>query len=361
MSQITLTQIGWSTPDGHSLFSNLDLAVGRERVGLVGRNGVGKSTLLKLIGGSLQPATGGVAITGALGVLQQKVQIEPEETVADLFGVREALEILRRAEAGQARVMELADADWTLEQRLAAALGRVGLEVSPERRLCELSGGQWTKACIAVWLFQAPDFLLLDEPTNNLDRAGREAVCNLVSNWKAGAIVASHDRELLEHMDAIVELTSIGVKRYGGPRSQYREQKLVEVEAAQHHLAHATRHAAKLKRDAQTQLERKQHRDAAGARNRTRGGIPRILLGTRKNSAESNKGDDMKRSLRQKAEAAESVEQARARVEVLDELAVAVPTTGLSNNRSVLTLEAVTSGYDPNKPISRSLLDARWA
>ncbi len=215
MSQITLTQVSWSTPGGYKLFQNLDLSVSRERIGLVGRNGVGKSTLIKIISGELQPATGGVAVTGRLGVLQQKVQIASDETVADLFGAGQAIEILRRAEAGQASVEELADADWTLEERIAAALGRVGLEVRHETRLCELSGGQWTRAFIAVVLHQAPDFLLLDEPTNNLDRAGREAVISLISNWKAGAIVASHDRELLEQMDAIVELTSIGATRYG--------------------------------------------------------------------------------------------------------------------------------------------------
>ncbi|WP_372715683.1 ATP-binding cassette domain-containing protein [Novipirellula sp.] len=224
MSQITLRQLGWSTPDGNSLFEDFDLSVSRERIGLVGRNGVGKSTLLKLISGELLPKTGGATVTGTLGVLQQKVQIEPEETLADLFDVRKAFEILRRAEAGQASIDELADADWTLEERMAAALDRVGLDVRPDTPLCKLSGGQWTRASIAVVFFQAPDFLLLDEPTNNLDRMGREAVFNLIANWKAGAIVASHDRELLEHMDAIVEITSLGATRYGGNWSHFRQQ-----------------------------------------------------------------------------------------------------------------------------------------
>ncbi|TWU02205.1 ABC-F family ATP-binding cassette domain-containing protein [Stieleria varia] len=355
MSQITLTGISWSTPDGHNLFRNLDLSVSRERMGLVGRNGVGKSTLIKLISGELPPATGGVAVTGMLGVLQQKVQVEPDETVADLFGASKAIEILRRAEAGQANIDELADADWTLEERIAAALGRVGLKVRPDTRLCELSGGQWTRACIAVVLYQAPDFLLLDEPTNNLDRAGREAVINLLSNWKAGAIVASHDRELLEQMDAIVELTSIGVTRYGGNWSHYRQQKAIELEAAQHHLAHAERYAVKVKRDAQTTIERKQRRDAAGARTQSRGDIPRILSGARKNSAESSKGDRIRRTMRQRAQAIETVEQARARLEILDELSITVQSTGLPNSRIVATFDAVTAGYDSDRPIIHNL------
>ena len=69
---------------------------------------------------------------------------------------------------------------------------------------------------IAGAMFAAPDFLLLDEPTNNLDRDGRKAVRGLLAGWRGGAIVVSHDRELLEEMDAIVELTSLGATRYGG-------------------------------------------------------------------------------------------------------------------------------------------------
>ncbi|TWU09789.1 ABC-F family ATP-binding cassette domain-containing protein [Allorhodopirellula heiligendammensis] len=355
MSQITLTQISWSTPDGHKLFQNFDLNVVRERIGIVGRNGVGKSTLLKLISGELQSATGRVVVAGKLGVLQQQVQIGPDETVADLFGASKAIEILRRAEVGQATIEELADADWTLEGGIAAALGRVGLQVRPETRLRELSGGQWTRACIAVVLYQAPDFLLLDEPTNNLDRAGREAVISLISNWKAGAIVSSHDRELLEQMDAIVELTSIGVFRYGGNWSQYRQEKAIELEAAQHDLAHAKRHAVKVKRDAQTALERKQRRDASGSKTQSRGDIPRILLGARKNSAESSKGNSVRRSMQQKARAEETVERALARVEIVDELSINVQPTGLSNSRIVAKFDAVSAGYDSDRPIIHDL------
>src|SRR5690606_4359982 len=86
----------------------------------------------------------------------------------------------------------------------------VGLDVEPDTWLAVLSGGQRTRAALAALVFCEPDFLLLDEPTNNLDREGRAAVAGLLSRWKAGAIVVSHDRELLETMDAIVEMTSLG-------------------------------------------------------------------------------------------------------------------------------------------------------
>jgi len=82
---------------------------------------------------------------------------------------------------------------------------------------------------LAAAILAEPDFLLLDEPTNNLDRDGRQAVIDLVADWRAGMIVVSHDRELLETLDAIVEMTSLGVTRYGGNWGHYRERKALEL------------------------------------------------------------------------------------------------------------------------------------
>src|ERR1700754_3578041 len=116
-ASITLSHLAWSAPDGRQLFSDLSLSFSAERAGLVGRNGVGKTTLLKLIAGELTPLSGSVAVSGRIAVLRQTVQVAPDQTIADLFGVRDALAILKRAEEGAASTQELASADWTLEAR----------------------------------------------------------------------------------------------------------------------------------------------------------------------------------------------------------------------------------------------------
>ncbi|MBO1907566.1 ABC-F family ATP-binding cassette domain-containing protein [Microvirga sp. 3-52] len=279
-ASITLSRVSWSTPDGRSLFSGLNLGFGPERAGLVGRNGTGKTTLLKLISSELRPHSGSVAVNGILGILRQTVHVDPSETIVDLFGIAEALDLLRRAESGEATAEELADADWTLEARVAAALDRLRLEVEPETRLAAMSGGQRTRARLAALLFVEPDLLLLDEPTNNLDREGRAAVIELLANWRSGAIVVSHDRELLETMDAIVELTSLGAARYGGNWSQYRECKVLEHAAARRDLADAEKNVLEVDRKAQAATERKARKDRAGQRKRAKGDMPRILAGT---------------------------------------------------------------------------------
>ncbi|WP_040847436.1 ATP-binding cassette domain-containing protein, partial [Nitrospirillum viridazoti] len=118
---ITLADLSWATPDGRPLFSHLSFSFGPQRTGLVGRNGVGKSTLLALIAGTVPPQAGAVTVSGTLGVLRQGAPLRADETVADLFGVADGLALLRRAEQGIATVEELAEADWTLEARLEGA------------------------------------------------------------------------------------------------------------------------------------------------------------------------------------------------------------------------------------------------
>lgn len=354
-ASITLSSLTWSTPDGRSLLADLDLSFGTERTGLVGRNGVGKTTLLKLISGEMRPRSGAIIVDGTVGVLRQAVQVDPAETVADLFGVADALALHRRAECGEATAEELAEADWTLEARIASVLGRVGLDARPETCLTTLSGGQRTRACLAAVILADPDFLLLDEPTNNLDRDGRNAVLDLLGGWRGGAIVVSHDRELLDTMDAIVELTSLGATRYGGNWSLYRERKALDLTAARHDLADAEKRIADVARRAQATAERKARKDRAGQRMRAKGGMPGILLGARKDRSEDTGGENARLAERRRAQALEDAIAARERIETLQPLSVVLPPTGLPANKTVLTIEAASVGYEPDRPVTRDL------
>ncbi len=353
-ASITVSRLGWSTPDGRPVLSNLDLSFGGERTGLVGRNGVGKSTLLKLIAGDLPPQSGEVSITGRLGMLRQTVQADPRETVADLFGATAALALLHRAERGDADADELTHADWTLEARMAATLGRLGLQAGPQTPLSALSGGQRTRAGLAALVFNEPDFILLDEPTNNLDRDGRRAVIDLLAGWRSGAIVVSHDRELLETLDEIVELTGLGATRYGGNFSHYRERKALELAAAQHDLADADRRVAELAERTQAVAERKARKDRTGMRKRAKGDIPRIQLNALRNRSEATSASNARLAERRRAQAIDDAASARERIEVLQPLTVAVPSTGLPASKTVLRINAASVGYD-DRPVIRDL------
>jgi ATPase subunit of ABC transporter with duplicated ATPase domains len=352
---ISLARLSWSTPDGNAVLDDIDCDFAAERTGLVGRNGAGKSTLLRLIVGDLAPSRGIVRVTGTVARLRQSVQIRPGETVADLLGVAPALALLRRAEAGLAGAAELAEADWLVAARAAAALAALGLDVPLDLPLDRLSGGQRTRAALAGAVLAAPDFLLLDEPTNNLDRDGRAAVRGLLDGWRAGAIVISHDRELLDGMDAIVELTKLGASRYGGNWSHYRERKTIALAAAAQDLATAEKRVEIVARKAQVAVERKARRDAAGRRKAARGDMPRILIGARRDRAEDSGGESARLADRLRERAAATAAAAREQVERIQPMTVTLAPTGLPPGRTVLTVEGITAGYDPACPVIRDL------
>lgn len=354
-AHITVTDLSVARPDGRALFAQLNLSFGAERTGLVGRNGIGKSTLLRVMSGEIVPQQGSADVHGRLAVLRQALQIDPHETVADLFGVTDALDLLARAEAGEATADELSRADWDVEARLIGALGRVGFDVPHTTALSELSGGQRTRVALAALIFAEPDFLLLDEPTNNLDRDGRRAVIDLLAGWRAGAIVISHDRELLDTMDAIVELTSLGGTRYGGNWTHYRARKTRELAAAEHQLNDATRRVDALARQAQATAERQARRDQAGRRQGAKGGIPRIALGGMKDRSEDTGGENSRLAQRRQAQANEALAAARTRIEILQPLSVTIQSTGLVASRTVLQMNNVSFGYVPGLPIIRDL------
>ena len=342
-SPAILTSVAYATPDGTRLFSDLDLTFGLKRTGLVGRNGTGKTTILRLVSGELQPLSGSIARPDRVGLLRQLVQVEGG-TVADQFGVRDDLARLDRVEAGTGSDEDVLEADWTLPSRMATALDAVGLAVEPDRALTTLSGGQRTRVQLAALLFAEPDMILLDEPTNNLDADGRAAVAEMLRKWRGGAIVVSHDRALLREMDAIVELTTLGAKTYGGNWDVYAERKATELAAAEHRLDHAERTLKDTERKAQQQRERQEQRNAAGRKMAAKGGIPKIILGGMKRKAETTTGAKAQLADRLTAQAEADAAAARAEIEILTPLNVTLTPTGLPAGRTVLEASGLSGG-----------------
>jgi ATPase subunit of ABC transporter with duplicated ATPase domains len=353
---ITLDSVRADTPDGRVLFDNLTLSIGAERIGLVGRNGVGKSTLLSLIAGTRAPGSGAISRAGVVGVLPQLHAPPPGARLADLLGVGLGWDRLCRIEAEEADEEDLAEADWTLPGRVAAALAEVGLSRwDASCPAATLSGGQMTRAILAGLLIAAPDVLLLDEPTNNLDTGARGLLADVLRRWKGGAVVVSHDRALLRGMDRIVELTSLGAVSYGGGYDLYAERKAQAVAAAEHDLETAERQVRHAAREAQVARERKAKRDAAGRKFAAKGSEPKILLGAQAERAENTGAREGRLADRAAQEAAQAREVADARVERLRRLAFDLPSCGLPAGRMVLDLDGVGFAYPDGPPVLSDL------
>ncbi|MBX3483969.1 ABC-F family ATP-binding cassette domain-containing protein [Phenylobacterium sp.] len=351
---VTLDGLSYATPDGQSLFRSLTLAFGAERTGLVGRNGVGKSTLLRIVAGELSPTAGAVAVRGRLGVLRQALEPPAGASVADLLGVTGPLARLKRIEAGAGSEADFADADWALESRLEAALAEVDLAgFDLDRPAVSLSGGQVTRAMLAGLLAAGPDMLILDEPTNNLDAAARDLVAEVLGRWKGGAIVVSHDRALLRRMDRIVELSTLGAQVFGGDYDLYAARKAEAEAAAARELADAQKGAARVAREVQLAAERKQRKDAAGKRARAKNDAPKILLDAKQQRAENSGARAVRLADRLKTEAADALAAADARVERVRRLSFELPPSGLAAGKTVLALEDVGFAWPGQPPLIR--------
>jgi ATPase subunit of ABC transporter with duplicated ATPase domains len=335
---VTLDSLAAATPEGEPLFAGLTLALGRERTGLVGRNGSGKSTLLRIVAGEAPPLAGSVARAGRIGVLRQ--EWPGHCSIGAVLGVDEGLARLARVLAGAGSAEDLAEADWTLEERVGAALAEAGLgAVALDRRVATLSGGERTRVGIARLRLAEPDLLLLDEPTNNLDAAGRAAVAALVEGWCGGVLVASHDRALLEHMDRIVELTPLGVRAFGGGWSGFAAARAAERARAAAEVARAGDLLRGAEAEAQQARERQARRDRAGRAYAASGSAPKILLGRQKERAENSAGRGAGLGERLVGAAEARLAAARAGVDVVAPLVIALPATGLPANRRLLAFE----------------------
>lgn len=255
----------------------------------------------------------------------------------------DALAVLQRILAGEGDGDDLDTADWTLEARISGALADTGLaDVPLDRTIGSLSGGQRTRVDIARLLLDKPDLLLLDEPTNNLDAAGRAAVHSLVRNWGGGVLLASHDRQLLEEMDRIVELTPAGVRIVGGGWSAFTAVREVEREQAAAELERTEAALRDAKRAAQSQREARERREKAGRAFGAKGSEPKILLGTLASRAENTSARSKRIGERLVSVAAAKAEEARTRVQVLTPITIALPPSGIPSGAMLLTLNEVT-------------------
>ena len=338
---VTLSGVAARTPDGHTLFADLSLAFGRERTAVVGRNGAGKTTLLRLIAGLDAPAEGAVARAGTVGWLAQTAEPGPGETVADTIGAGPGLAVLARVLAGEGSADDLAEADWTLESRVAEVMAEVGLADMPLDRLTRtLSGGEQTRVRLAALLLAAPDLIVLDEPTNNLDAEARAVVARVLADWRGGAVVVSHDRALLRQADRIVELSGLGWRIYGGGWDLYAERRAAERAMAEQRLDEAEREADRAAREKQQTAEKRARRDRAGKAYAASGSAPKISLGGMKRRAEESAGKESRLAERRTEAVQAGLGEAQAAVERVRRLKIPMPPTGLAAGTAVVRLQA---------------------
>jgi ATPase subunit of ABC transporter with duplicated ATPase domains len=282
------------------VLDNVSLAVGpRSRIGLVGPNGVGKTTLLRLFAGLEEPDRGSVSRvpeTLLVGYVEQERDLRRDETLLGYLSRRtgvaaaeDALDRVTRAledDPGQAdaysaaleRFLALGGAD--LEGRAGSVCADLGLGVELERPLGELSGGEAGRAALGAILLSRFDVYLLDEPTNDLDLDGLERLESFLSTLAGGVVVISHDRAFLDaSVSRIAEIEpgsrtlrewAGGWSEYAGARDLARRRAYGEFERAQER-----------RRDVEELVRRRQGEARGGAKMSYRRGTHALMTKVR--------------------------------------------------------------------------------
>lgn len=290
---VTLADLSFSWPDGSPVLEGLTATFAVGRTGLIGNNGTGKSTLLRLIAGHLTPTSGSVSVTGEVGWLPQHLTLRTDAAVADLLGVSGRLGALRAIESGDAdpRHFETLADDWEVEARSLAALDRIGLaDIELDRPVGTLSGGQTVLAALVGLQLAADDVVLLDEPTNDLDRDSRRLLYQAIESWRGSLIIVSHDVELLNLMDATAELRDGELTVFGGSYDAYQEHLATEQAAAEQALRSAEQRL-RIERqqsiEAQTKLARRRRYARTDYANKRK---PKMIMNNRKQEAQVSAG-----------------------------------------------------------------------
>ena len=282
-ASIVAVRLHYVHPDGTPLFGPLNFTLDAGKYGLAGPNGIGKSTLLSAIAGDLEPTSGRLDVRGSIGYACQRDD--------------------------------------------AAAPGDTR------------SGGERMRARLAAATQGDPAWLLLDEPSNHLDAAARGELYAAIDAWKGGLIVAGHDRELLEHVDAILELSSRGVTLYGGAYAFYAAERTREDLAAAAAAAGAMNAVKRERHQVQRAAERAQH-DASHARARALGsGLPKVVRGNMQRRGEVTAAKRARAGEDRVAAATARLDAAVARVRPVDRIVLDLPRTRVHETKLVATCE----------------------
>jgi len=298
------------------------------RVGFVGRNGVGKSTLFHAIRGDLPTESGTIAIPPRwqIGSLAQEAPNGPEKLIEVVLKAdRERETLMREAEVASdpTRIAEIQTRLVDIEAhsapaRAAAILSGLGFSAEDQNRPCsEFSGGWRMRVALAATLFAAPDLLLLDEPTNYLDLEGTLWLEDHLANYPRTVIVISHDRDLLEtSVDQILHLDRGKLTLYKGSYSSFEEQR-------------ATREL----------LDAKHARRQADERKRLQAFVDRF-------KAKASKA----RQAQSRVKMLERMKPVTALV-TQDVREITFPDPEKMLSPPIIAVDDVSVGYDPNKPV----------
>jgi ATPase subunit of ABC transporter with duplicated ATPase domains len=328
---VTLHGVSLALPDGSVLFDNLHETLGNETVGLIGRNGSGKTSFGKLVSGLLEPGAGRIERSVAVYHVSQQTGPARASSLAQLAGLDQPLSALRRLAGGNgtaADVDTLADR-WDIEARWLALLDRAGLDESLAPSA--LSGGQRMLLALIGGFCSGAGLLVLDEPSNHLDRQHRQILADEIARWRQagrGLLLITHDRRLLANVDRTLETAPPRLERARTERR--REDAAMRNEA-----------------------ERAARKASRGTRERYTGSQSKLLLDAMKERAERSTGAQAERHVLRRQDLQREVSDAYLALDgALERPSFPALDTDVAAGRNTLVFDALLAPWGWSRPFS---------
>lgn len=350
-----LHQVTCQFATGDTLFGPLNLTLEPSLSALVGRNGSGKTRLLRLLAGLDEPAHGHIERSGTHAYVAQQHDISPQTTLAELLGYEAIFAARRRVESGEYQPddLETLDGYWDLTERLSEAFINAKLPpFDPDKSALELSGGERVRALLCGVFTAGADFLLLDEPTNHLDRQGRAWFYAELARFEGGVLVASHDRELLAQVPRILELSPSGLRSYGGNFTDYQRQRDAEQQSARAALEHAATERKRTRARMKKEHDDSQRRSAKTLRTVDTLNIASFERVKYKMAAKERIGTWRKQHGDQNDALNAAVNKARERVEEDNPVMFTLPGSQIAEGKQVLVLEELLLPHVDISPVN---------
>lgn len=347
---ITLQNISYSHPNKDLLFTGIHLTVtDLEKTALIGNNGTGKSTLLKIIAGDIPPTFGHRSVGAQPYFIPQIIAQFDHLTIAQALKVEHKLRALKEILKGNVTEenYSLLGDHWTIEEECSEALGYWDLaDLDLSQKMETLSGGQKTRVFLAGISLHQPELVLLDEPSNHLDMAGRQLLYDFVRSTKSTLLVVGHDRNLLNLVDTVCELTNQEIKVYGGNYDFYKQQKQIENDAFIHKIQSKEKAYRKAREKEREILERKQKLDSRGKGRQEKAGVARIMMNTLRNNAEKSTSKLKNTHAQKTDDISQELLELRAALPDIDKMRFGFSNSDLHKGKILFTLKNINFAYD---------------